>query len=81
MTKKVSISCTGQNQPPPSRKERDAAASSDAGRKAVEVPIEEVIQQRCKQSEAEQARKTAQTPAEPIGLQLETIADEYLEHS
>jgi hypothetical protein len=81
MTKKVSVSRTGQNQPPPSRQERDAAASSDAGRKAVEEPIDEVIQQhqRCKRSEAEQARKTDATLAEPIGLQLETIADAYLE--
>lgn len=36
MSQKVSESHTGQNQPKPSREERDAAFSSGAGRKAVE---------------------------------------------
>jgi hypothetical protein len=39
MDEKVSESVTGQHLPKPDRAERDAAFSSGAGRKAVEVPI------------------------------------------
>jgi len=45
MVRIVSVSPTGQNQPPPSRRERDDAESFDCGRKAVEKTIEDVIEE------------------------------------
>lgn len=61
MTERVSRSKTGQNEPKPTREERDAAFSSGAGRKAVEEEVREP--------------KTEELGA-PIGTELETKADE-----
>lgn len=61
MTEKVSESVTGQNEPKPTREERDAAFSSGAGRKAVEEPVEK--------------KDKEQLPQAPIGTELETRAD------
>jgi hypothetical protein len=63
MSRTVSVSETGQNKPVPTRAERDAACSSDGGRKAVEEPVKKVT-----------AKK--QRPQEPIGLEMETAGDE-----
>jgi len=63
MSRKVSVSETGQDKPMPTRAERDAACSSDAGRKAVEEPIKELLPK-------------GQRPEEPIGLEMETAGDE-----
>ncbi|MFN8654984.1 MAG: hypothetical protein U0105_01495 [Candidatus Obscuribacterales bacterium] len=73
MTDKVSKSKTAQNEPVPTRAERDAASSSSGGRKAVEVEVE---------VEAEVARKNegaasdAIELAPPVGLDLETRGDQ-----
>lgn len=64
MSRKVSESETGQNQPPPSRAERDAASSSDGGRKAVEEPMKKLTPSK------------KHCPQEPIGLEMETAGDE-----
>jgi hypothetical protein len=88
MTRTLSISQTGQNKPPPSRQERDAACSMDAGRKAVEEPIEVIERPSDSQSQSKfrkEQRKHADAnvatpPCEaPIGLELETIANEFVE--
>ena len=88
MTRTLSISQTGQNKSPPSREERDAASSMDAGRKAVEEPVEVVERQSDFQSQSgfrKKQRKQAKdnvatTPSEaPIGLELETVADEFVD--
>jgi hypothetical protein len=62
MTEKVSQSHTGQNEPKPSRQERDAAFSSGAGRKAEE-------------DEVRKQPKSTNNEA-PIGTDLETKADD-----
>ena len=62
MAEKVSESVTGQNEPKPTREQRDAAFSSGAGRKAVEHPVEKELSK-------------DQTPQAPIGTELETRAD------
>jgi hypothetical protein len=63
MTEKVSQSHTGQNEPKPSRQERDAAFSSGAGRKAAEDDVHK-------------QPKSAPTNEAPIGTDLETKADD-----
>jgi hypothetical protein len=70
MTQRVSQSHTGQNEPKPSRQERDAASSSGAGRKAVEDTKDEVLRSKS----GTQARGPELAP--PIGTDLETKADE-----
>ncbi len=69
MTITVSISEKGQNKPKPSKEARDAAASMESGRKAIEEPIEQLLAKNC----AKEANKTAN--AEPIGLEMETKGD------
>jgi hypothetical protein len=65
MTERVSESVTGQNEPKPTREQRDAAFSSGAGRKAVEEPVEKELEM-------------DQVPLgeAPIGTELETRASE-----
>jgi hypothetical protein len=70
MNEKVSESVTGQNQPKPTREERDAAFSSGAGRKAVEVPVPDEL----KQSHSKKAG--AEPIGPPVGTELETQARE-----
>jgi hypothetical protein len=70
MTQRVSQSHTGQNEPKPSRQERDAAFSSGAGRKAAEDTKDEVL----RSGSGTQARGPELAP--PIGTDLETKADE-----
>lgn len=65
MSRKVSVSKTGQNLPKPNREERDAAFSKDGGRKAVEEPVDQQI------SESRQKHHD-----EPIGLEMETAGDQ-----
>jgi hypothetical protein len=73
MTMTVSISQTGQEQSePPTREERDAACSSDAGRKAVEKPIDRMLSRK-------KTKKEEGHPQAPIGLDMETVADEFLD--
>ncbi|HEY9731508.1 MAG TPA: hypothetical protein V6C89_06325 [Drouetiella sp.] len=59
----VSKSETGQNQPKPTRQERDAAFSTGAGRKAVEEPKPERID------------SNDETLKPPVGLECETKGD------
>jgi hypothetical protein len=68
MSKKVSESAVGQGLPKPSRAERDESYSAGAGRKAVEVPLEEDFG-------GKEASEGACTHA-PVGLELETQARE-----
>lgn len=63
MSRTVSVSESGQNKPVPTRAERDAACSSDAGRKAVEEPLKKVSEKGPKLQE-------------PIGLEMETAGDD-----
>jgi predicted DCC family thiol-disulfide oxidoreductase YuxK len=68
MEDSISESKTGQHEPKPNRKERDAAFSSGAGRKAVEEPVE--------QQEFDNRRKSRMENEAPVGLELETKAVE-----
>lgn len=61
MSDKVSKSKTGQNEPVPSREERDASFSSTGGRKAVEV---------------DKAPRAGNEIEPPVGLDMETRGDE-----
>lgn len=62
MSEKVSASRTGQNEPKPTREERDESFSSGAGRKAEEVPVEKTP-------------KSSEMKA-PIGTEMETKGDD-----
>lgn len=68
MSKKVSESVVGQGLPKPSRAERDESFSSGAGRKAIEVPLEEDFA-------GKESSEGACSQA-PVGLELETQARE-----
>lgn len=71
MTDKVSKSKTAQNEPVPTRAERDAASSSSGGRKAVEVEVDAEV---AKKNEG--STPGAVETAPPVGLELETRGDE-----
>jgi len=74
----VSVSQTGkESAPPPTREERDEASSSDCGRKAVEKPLENVLPS--KRSKKQEQPVEQEHPAAPIGLEMETVAEEFLE--
>lgn len=78
MDRKVSTSRTGQCEQPPSKKERETAMSEDgAGRKAVEVTVEEELQAR----KQKQCNPEGKITEEPIGLEMETAADAVSERS
>ncbi|HEY9775557.1 MAG TPA: hypothetical protein V6C81_17455 [Planktothrix sp.] len=69
MARTVSVSDKGQNRPKPSKAEREAAESLDTGRKAVEKPMQELL------DENRTKRNSAEPIAEPIGLEMETKGD------
>ncbi len=71
MTDKVSKSKTAQNEPVPTRAERDAASSSSGGRKAVEVEVDAEV---AKKNEGSASGAVEIAP--PVGLELETRGDE-----
>lgn len=64
MSERVSQSKTGQNEPKPTREERDEAYSMEGGRKAEEVEVRE------------DGRTEDQPAGAPIGTELETRAEE-----
>ena len=84
MPRKVSESVIGQLEEKPTKRERDAAFSSGAGRKAVEVPQQEQksINRQCASegtlSEEGIDRAELGTSA-PVGLELETRSDNAME--
>ena len=64
----VTESVTGQNQPKPTREERDAAYSTGAGRKAAEHKVPDEFDE-------DDAREPRSSLA-PVGTELETQARE-----
>lgn len=72
----VSESETGQNQPPPSREERDEAYSSGAGRKAAEIEIPEDQLDAEPENQLDPAEEVDDSNlSAPVGLQMETDAN------